>query len=55
MQDDVDVAICNVNVLFGEDYRVGKELFGDGRVEVFDIKYGEDVLVFQCAVCWRTS
>ena len=46
----VDVAICNVNVLFGEDYRVGKELFGDGRVEVFDIKYGEGVLVFQCAV-----
>ena len=46
MHDDVDVVICNVNVLFGEVYGVGKELFGDGRVEVFDIKYGEGVLVF---------
>ena len=46
MHDDVDVVICNVNVLFGEVYRVGKELFGDGRVEVFDIKYGEGVLIF---------
>ena len=46
MHDDVDVAICDVNVLFGKGYRVGKELFGDRRVEVFDIKYGEGVLIF---------
>ena len=46
MHDDADVTICNVNVLFGEVYRVGKELFGDGRVEVFDVEYGEDVLIF---------
>ena len=42
MHDNVDVAVCNVNVLFGEVYRVGKELFGNGRVEVF----GEGVLIF---------
>ena len=46
MHDDVNVAIWNVNILFGEDSRVGKELFGDGRVEVFDIKYGEGLFIF---------
>ena len=46
MHDNVDVAVCIVNVLFGEVYRVGKELFGNGRVEVFDVKYGEGVLIF---------
>ena len=55
LHDDVDVVICNhVNVLFGKDYRVGKELFGDGRVEVFDIKCGEGVLIFVLYVS-RTS
>ena len=46
MHDNADVAIGYVNVLFGEVYRVGKELFGNGRVEVFDIKYSEGVMIF---------
>ena len=48
MRDNADVAIGDVNVLFGEVYRVGKELFGNGRVEVFHIKYGEGVMILCC-------
>ena len=46
MHDNADVAVGDVNVLFREVYRVGKELFGNRRIEVFDIKYGEGVMIF---------
>ena len=46
MHDNVNVAVCYTSVLFGKGDGVSKEFFGDGRVEVFDVEYGEGVSVF---------
>ena len=46
MYYSVNVAIRYISVLFGKVDSVSKEFFGDGRVEVFDVEYGEGVLVF---------
>ena len=43
---NVNVAVCYTSVLFAKGDGVSKEFFGDGRVEVFDVEYGEGVLVF---------
>lgn len=43
---NVNVVVCYISVLFGKGDGVSKEFFGDGRVEVFDVEYGEGVLVF---------
>ena len=46
MHYDVNVAVRYTSVLFGKGDGVSKEFFGYGRVEVFDVEYGEGVLVF---------
>ena len=46
MHDNVNVAVRYSSVLFGKGDGVSKEFFGDGRVEVFDVEYGEGVSVF---------
>ena len=46
MHYNVSVTVRYTNVLFGKGDGVSKEFFGDGRVEVFDVEYGEGVLVF---------
>ena len=46
MHYNVNVAVLCTSVLFGKGDGISKEFFGDGRVEVFDVKYGEGVLVF---------
>ena len=46
MHYNVNVTVRYTSVLFGEGDGISKELFGDERVEVFDVKYGEGVLVF---------
>ena len=46
MHYNVNVTVRYTSVLFGKGDGVSKEFFGDGRVEVFDVEYGEGVLVF---------
>ena len=46
MQYNVNVAVRYTSVLFGKGDGIGKEFFGDGRVEIFDVEYGKGVLVF---------
>ena len=47
MHYNVNVAVRYTSVLFnGKGDGISKEFFGDGRVEVFDVEYGEGVLVF---------
>ena len=45
MHYDVNVTVRYSGVLFGKGDGVSKEFFGDRRVEVFDVEYGEGVLV----------
>lgn len=46
MHDNVNVAVRNCSELFGEVDCVCKEFLSDGGVEVFNVKYGEGVLIF---------
>ena len=46
MHYNVNVTVRYTSVLFGNGDGVSKEFFGAGRVEVFDVEYGEGVLVF---------
>ena len=45
MHYKVNVTVRYTSVLFGKGEGFSKEFFGDGRVEVFDVEYGEGVLV----------
>ena len=46
MHNNVDVAVRNGSELFGEVDCVCKEFLSNGRVEVFNVKYGEGMLIF---------
>ena len=46
MHYNVNVAVRYASVLFGKGDGISKDFFGDGRVEVFDVEYGEGVFVF---------
>ena len=46
MHYNVNVTVRYTSVLFGKGVGISKEFFGDGRVDVFDVEYGEGVLVF---------
>ena len=46
MHYNVNVTVRYTGVLFGKGDGVRKKFFGNGRVEIFDVGYGEGVLVF---------